>query len=330
MTEAKIAKLHLGLTPWDMHTATMAEQARLAESYGYDSIWLPENHFSGPGALPDPLMLLATMAATTQRIALGTTSYLLPLRHPLQAAEQVAVLDQLSNGRLILGLGRGYQAPTYSAFGIAMRQKRAIFAESLGIMCRAWAGEELRMLEDATPVTLAPLPVQRPHPPLWVAAFGPKALGQVGSLGLPYLASPVESRQDLASNLALLREACLNAGHPLPQAVPVMRTMFVSDNAEQVAQVRQVLGLRMKEMAESGPAHLAKAAQASVDDVAIVGNAIEVQEQVARYRSELGVTHLIATRLRISRSDAVGGKNGVDSQALQLSAERLPEILAEH
>jgi len=328
MTETVGQPLHLGLTPWDMNTSTMAEQARLAEKYGYASIWLPENHFSGRGALPDPLMLLAMMAATTERIALGTTSYLLPLRHPLQAAEQVAVLDQLSNGRLILGLGRGYQAPTYSAFGIPMRQKRAIFAESLAIMCRAWAGDELVMLDGAQPVVLAPLPVQRPHPPLWVAAFGPKALAQVGGLGLPYLASPVESRQDLASNLAVLREACTQADKPLPEAMPVMRTMFVSDNAEQLAEVRRILTLRMQEMADAGPAHLAKAAKASIDDVAIVGTPTEVREQVARYRRELGVTHLIATRLRISRIDGEGMKNKLDAQALQLSAQRLPEILA--
>jgi alkanesulfonate monooxygenase SsuD/methylene tetrahydromethanopterin reductase-like flavin-dependent oxidoreductase (luciferase family) len=246
----------------------MAAQARLAETYGYDSIWLPENHFSGAAALPDPLMLLAAMAATTTRIALGTTSYLLPLRHPLQAAEQVAVLDQLSGGRLILGLGRGYQAPTYSAFGIAMRQKRAIFAESLAIMRRAWSGEELVMLEGAAPVTRAPLPAQSPHPPLWVAAFGPKALAQVGGLGLPYLASPVESIADLASNLEVLRDACVDAGHSIPDVVPVMRTLFVSDDATQVNYARTTLAARMKDMANDGPAHLAKAAAADIDDVA--------------------------------------------------------------
>ena len=204
--------MHIGLTPWDMHAGRMPEQARAAESWGYESIWLPENHFSGRAALPDPLMLLASMAATTTTLKLGTTSYLLPLRHPLQAAEQVAALDQLSGGRLILGLGRGYQAPTYAAFGIAMRQKRAIFAESLALLQRAWAGEELVMLEGASPVQLAPLPLQQPHPPLWVAAFGPKALAQVGSLGLPYLASPVESMQDLRANHATLVEACLRLG----------------------------------------------------------------------------------------------------------------------
>lgn len=313
--------IHLGLTPWDMNIGAMAEQARLSESFGYDSIWLPENHFSGHGAVPDPLMLLSSMAATTTTIRIGTTSYLLPLRHPLQAAEQVAVLDQLSNGRLILGLGRGYQAPTYSAFGISMRQKREIFAESLAVIRRAWAGEELVMLEGATPVTLAPLPVQRPHPPLWVAAFGPKALAQVGSLGLPYLASPVESCQDLVDNLAVLREACVDAGHEVPSVVPVMRTMFVTESESERRDLLGVLSARMKDMAAAGPAHLAKAAAADVDDVVIVGNASQVRDQVARYRDELGVTHLIATRLRL-------GGSGVSADALKLSAQRLPEILA--
>ncbi len=310
--------LHLGLTPWSMNPTAMPEQARLAEEWGYQSIWLPENHFSGFAALPDPLMLLAGMAATTTSIKLGTTSYLLPLRHPLQAAEQVAVLDQLSAGRLILGLGRGYQAPTYAAFGIAMRQKRAIFAQSLKLLKRAWAGEELVMLDGATPVTLAPLPRQQPHPPLWVAAFGPKALAQVGSLGLPYLASPVESCNDLVGNLAALASASIAAGHAVPDVVPVMRTMFVSDDASLVAALRESLAAQIKATAATGPMHLAKAAAADLDDIVIVGDAAHVKAQVARYTGELGVTHLIATRLRLE---------GVDKEALRLSAQRLPEIL---
>lgn len=316
-----LTPLHLGLTPWSMNPTSMPEQARLAEEWGYQSIWLPENHFSGFAATPDPLMLLAGMAATTRSLKLGTTSYLLPLRHPLQAAEQVAVLDQLSGGRLILGLGRGYQAPTYSAFGIAMRQKRAIFVESLELLKRAWAGEELVMLEGAAPVTLAPLPLQQPHPPLWVAAFGPKALDQVGSLGLPYLASPVESCGDLAANHAALAAACGEAGHAVPDVVPVMRTMFVSEDAALVAALRSELAERIKAMAASGPAHLAKAGEADLDDVVIVGDAARVRDQVARYREELGVTHLIATRLRLE---------GVDKEALRLSAQRLPEILGDN
>ncbi len=310
--------MHLGLTPWDMSAAAMATQARLAEQWGYDSIWLPESHFSGAATVPDPLLLLASMAGATNHIGLGTTSYLLPLRHPLQAAEQVAVLDQASNGRLILGLGRGYQAPTYAAFGIAMRQKRQIFAQTLQTMQRAWAGEELVMISGATPVRLAPLPMQQPHPPLWVAAFGPKALAQVGSLGLPYLASPVESCADLRVNYAVLRDACLAADQVVPDVVPIMRTIYVSDDATEIQQVRAELDGRIKAMGEDGPAHLKKAAQATLDDLVIVGNPAHVRTQLARYESELGVTHMIATRLRLA---------AMPIAQLRLSAQRLPEIL---
>ena len=106
--------MKLGVTPWlggERSAAALTEQARQAESLGYESFWLPENHFN-PGAIPDPLMLLAAVAAGTSSIRLATTSYLLPLRHPIQAAEQVAVLDQLSEGRVGQG---GVRAPDPAA-----------------------------------------------------------------------------------------------------------------------------------------------------------------------------------------------------------------------
>ena len=93
-----------GLTPWnfgDLSAESLSRQAEIGESLGYESFWLPESHFID-GAIPDPLMLLAAVAAATRNPRLGTTSYLVPLRNPLQAAEQVSVLDSLSNGRVIL------------------------------------------------------------------------------------------------------------------------------------------------------------------------------------------------------------------------------------
>ena len=113
-----LRKMHWGLTPWDFTdrtAASLAEQARVAESLGYQSYWLPESHFT-ENAIPDPLMLLASVASSTERLRLGTTSYLVPLRNPLQAAEQVAVLDRLSNGRVILGVGAGLRRGDVAGF----------------------------------------------------------------------------------------------------------------------------------------------------------------------------------------------------------------------
>ena len=202
MTE-EANRIQVGLTPWVDHlgdqAAAIAEQAEFADRLGFHSLFLPESHFTGSAACPSPLVVLAAAAARTTRLRLGTTSYLLPIRNAFQAAEEVAVLDRISNGRVILGLGRGFRPALFAAFGVDPRTKRQRFSESLDLMRRAWAGEaiEVGAGEARQPVRLAPLPVQKPHPELWVAAFGPLALKQAGELGLPYLSSPLETVQRL-------------------------------------------------------------------------------------------------------------------------------------
>jgi alkanesulfonate monooxygenase SsuD/methylene tetrahydromethanopterin reductase-like flavin-dependent oxidoreductase (luciferase family) len=145
---------------------------RQAEAMGFHSFWLPENHFGNRRSIPSPLTLLAAVAARTMCIKPGTTSYLLPIRNPLLAAEEVAVVGQLSNGRVILGVGRGIQASMFKAFAVKARDKRALFQRHLKAMQDAWRGEPILQDEDGKLICLAPLPVQRPHPPIGVAAIG--------------------------------------------------------------------------------------------------------------------------------------------------------------
>jgi alkanesulfonate monooxygenase SsuD/methylene tetrahydromethanopterin reductase-like flavin-dependent oxidoreductase (luciferase family) len=188
-------ELHLGVTPWvferDGLAGALPEQAELAESLGFDSLFLPESHFSGSASIPSPLLLLAAVAARTTRLRLGTTSFLLPVRNPIHVAEEVAVLDRLSRGRVILGMGRGFRGALFTAFEVPPEEKRDRFEAALQVMRRAWAGEAVAWeagvgeMAAPTPVHVAPLPVQQPHPPLWVAAFDPKAVGAGGSASLP-------------------------------------------------------------------------------------------------------------------------------------------------
>ena len=310
--------LHLGLTPWIVSgtadAATLARQGELAESWGYESFWLPENHFGGEGAIPEPLMLLAAVAARTRTLRLATTSYLLPLRNPLQAAEQVAVLDRLSGGRVTLGVGRGYSAQLLGAFSVSPKDKRRIFEWCLDHMIRAWRGEPVALTEGAEPVTVAPLPVQQPHPPIWVAAFGPKALAQAGRLGAPYLASPMEPLDRLRDNYRRHVEACEEAGQPVPPEVPVMRSCFVSADSGEVAGVRDGLEAQARRMAAEADGRMARRFSTEVDDWALVGEPGAVRERVHRYREELGMTHLVVTRLRIN-VDAASAERSVGTMA---------------
>ena len=284
--------MHIGLTPWDFHdlsAKSLARQAEIGESLGYQSFWLPESHFT-PNAIPDPLMLLAAVAGATQRIRLGTTSYLLPMRNPLLAAEQVAVLDQLSGGRVLLGVGRGYASATLRAFEVAPKEKRERFEATLQTMLRAWSGASLAVDGAAEPLALDPLPAQRPHPPIWVAAFGPKALAQAGRLGLPYLASPMETLADLEANLALHGQAAAAAGHGEIRVRPIMRCVFVGRGRREIEAVRTRLDEAGRPRQGDRPA---------VDDWALVGDRGYVAAKLAEYREGLRPTHLVATRLRI-------------------------------
>jgi alkanesulfonate monooxygenase SsuD/methylene tetrahydromethanopterin reductase-like flavin-dependent oxidoreductase (luciferase family) len=305
--------LQLGLTPWnftDRSAKSLSDQAAFAESIGYGSFWLPENHFND-NAIPDPLMLLAGVAAATKSMRLATTSYLLPLRNPLLAAEQVAVLDQLSNGRVLLGVGRGYSNKVLKAFNIAPGTKRQQFEWALEIMIRAWSGDAVALDgNDDAAVVLDPLPVQRPHPPIWVAAFGPKALAQVGRLGLPYLASPIETLQGLRENFALHTSAIAEAGHAPIVTRPIMRTIFVTNTRAEENAIRESLAeLVLPGGAKASPA---------VEDWAIIGDRSYVKDKLDEYHETLATTHIVVARLRFE---------GVNDVRLKESIEQITELI---
>ncbi len=326
LATAQPPALHLGTTPWnfdDFSAAALGRQAALAEQLGYQSFWLPENHFNAQ-AIPDPLMLLAACAGLTNRIALATTSYLLTLRNALQAAEQVAVLDQLSQGRVILGVGRGYAPTMLAAFKVVTKDKRRIFEDCLNEMILAWSGSKMRVTTagavetPAGTVALGPLPVQKPHPPLWIAAFGPKALTQAGRLGLPYLASPMETLAELHDNLGVYRKSYEEtwtgrdaARVAVQQTVPIMRSVFVCDDRRILKTVREAMS-----QARGGPSGQAPA---PADEWALVGDVSEVADGIAAYRAALGMTHLIASRPRV---------RGLESALLEGSATQLAELCA--
>jgi len=229
-------RLHVGITAWEQGEIDplrdLIRQARLAESLGFDSFFLSESHFRAQ-ARPSPLVALAALAGVTERIQLGTTSLLLPLRDPLLLAEEIATLDHLSGGRLILSLGRGFRPGTFDAFGLDPRRKRERFEQVLATMLRAWGIEPWWPGAPSPPPQGVPLveprPLQRPHPPLWMAAFGPKAIDQAARLGLPYFASPMEPIEVLESNLERHRAALgpSAAAADRPMANPAMRSVAV-------------------------------------------------------------------------------------------------------
>src|SRR5713101_3893926 len=119
------------------------EEARLADELGFEAVWLAEHHFSSYGICPSLAVLAAAIARETRRVRIGTSVVIAPFEHPLRIAEEWAMVDILSNGRLEFGLGRGYQPKEFRGLGVSMEKTREKFDESYEIIRRAWTHERM-------------------------------------------------------------------------------------------------------------------------------------------------------------------------------------------
>ena len=269
--------------------STWAESMELierADALGFDSFWLPENHFR-EGATSSPLLTLAAVAARTRNLRLATTSILIPIHDPWRVAAEVATLDQLSRGRVIFGVGRGFEALMFRNFGVNPKEKRDRFDEALDSILEAWSGTA-----EGFPPDL-PMPVQSPHPPVVVAAFGPKGLRQASSRGLPYLASPLERLDVLEENYARHREGLPEPVDAARIEVPVMRTFFVADNPTEAKRVREAAAAEFEGIAERVGKNLAAKASGEADERVIVGDLHEVVDRIERYREAMGMDLMV-------------------------------------
>ncbi|WP_210529674.1 putative FMN-dependent luciferase-like monooxygenase [Rubellimicrobium arenae] len=120
------------------------EQVLRAEALGFDSFWIAQHHFDGTeGGMPSPLLFLSHLAARTSWIRLGTGIVTLPMEQPLRVAEDAAVLDALSNGRLEIGLGSGGTPTSFAAFGLDHGARSEVFDRHLAVLRSAWAGKDV-------------------------------------------------------------------------------------------------------------------------------------------------------------------------------------------
>lgn len=173
--------------------AEVLQQIAAAEALGFHSVWFAEHHFSSYGVCPAPPVLLSAVAQRTQRIRLGVAVSVLPFHNPLEIAEQYAMVDILSQGRLDFAVGRGYLTHEYEGLRIPREESAGRFDEALTIIEKAWAGETFsfdgRYLHYG-PLTLNVLPVQKPRPPMWIAGLSQDTYAAAPRRGYPIMSVP--------------------------------------------------------------------------------------------------------------------------------------------
>jgi alkanesulfonate monooxygenase SsuD/methylene tetrahydromethanopterin reductase-like flavin-dependent oxidoreductase (luciferase family) len=182
----KFGTFHLMERPFSKPEETIylehVEQIKWADSLGFDSVWLTEHHFSSAPYAPEvegeycvcasPYAMACAVAMITKNVRIGTAIKILPLEHPLLTAEEVAMADILSGGRIDFGVGLGYRKYEFEGLDIPIEEKLDRFNEALEIILGVWTTEEFSYdgkFWKVPRLTLVPRPVQKPHPPVWVA-----------------------------------------------------------------------------------------------------------------------------------------------------------------
>jgi len=239
----KFGMLHLFESPAEKtEYQVMKEQLdlmRSAEDLGFDSVWPAEHHFSEYGYCASPALSLAAIASVTKRIRLGTGVVVLPFHNPIRVAEEFAMLDLMSDGRVEFGVGRGYQPIEFKGFQIDQAKSRGIFNESLEVIMQAWTRDRVNFkgvhfnIQD---LEVRPKPLQKPHPPVWIAGLSEATFPMVGKWGCNLLCAPVFGFQGQTAGELLnsYRQALRSAGHdPATKEIAALCMVYCAETTEQ-------------------------------------------------------------------------------------------------
>tara|TARA_B100001142_G_scaffold204157_1_gene202559 strand:- start:190 stop:1254 length:1065 start_codon:yes stop_codon:yes gene_type:complete len=213
------------------------KQAELADELGFNTVWLAEHHFSSYGYLPYPLMMAIKIAERTKSIRVGTAVLVLPLHHPIKLAEEIAMADQLTNGRIEIGFGRGYQEYEFDRLGVNIHENREMFDESLDIISKAlqeetitYDGNYYKIPETA----IFPKTIQNPHPPFWIAAQSPDSIKKVVQKGYKCITGGSSAPSGaVKQNWEVFQNAVEESGAGWPQEFAIQKQIYVAETEEE-------------------------------------------------------------------------------------------------
>jgi len=300
------------------------EQACAAEALGFSDLWLTEHYFTGESVYNDPLLFASALAMRTTRIRIGFAVVQMPFHHPIQLAVQLALLDNLTKGRIDVGIGKGtlYNEYEFLGYGLRSSDSRARMVEAIDVLERAWTETPLvyegKYFQLRIP-ELRPRPVQQPGPPIWRSAISPASFTECGRLGLPILTArlPVER---IRERWQLYEAGLVDGGHDertrdrLLAKAALWRNVYVAESdaqaedelSEQLLHTRAHM-MHVRHAYNPPDFHIdpvmlnpwtdpAVGEAEAIDFVlatgSIFGSPARVREQIAELR-EVGVRHLL-------------------------------------
>lgn len=217
------------------HASAIADELQLiraADALGFDTVWLREHHFTDYGFLPNTMTMAAHVAALTERVRIGTAVITIPLHHPVRVAEEVALADVLSGGRIDVGIGRGYQSVEFEAFGVPLSEARARTDEAIELLRALWTQDSVHHEGrwSLNGVGIQPKPLQAPHPPLYYASVNVDSISHYAAQGIPFIVDSTVRTSQLEVLADLWRTTARANGHDVDSAELVaVRYVWLDD-----------------------------------------------------------------------------------------------------
>jgi alkanesulfonate monooxygenase SsuD/methylene tetrahydromethanopterin reductase-like flavin-dependent oxidoreductase (luciferase family) len=290
---------------------TALERFAIMDRTSYDAVWLAEHHFSSFSVCPSVHMMGTMAAARTTRLRIGMAVSLAPFYNPLRLAEEVALLDVLSGGRVNWGAGRGFERGEFAAFGIPGEESAPRFHETVDIVLKAWTNQRLTYqgkFYRYDGVEVLPKPLQAPHPPTWMAASSAPAIDWAASQGHSILMDPHASRADLIRKRRHYGTKLAEAGHSdAGRTIPMSRLIAIDETAEKAHAVAKraaewmvasYVGARHDNVRQEARTFGGRDPIGFyLDEVIIHGTADSVADQIQSFAADIGMTYLMAAPL---------------------------------
>lgn len=284
--------------------ANLLEAARLAEQAGFSFLDAPQHYLASPSQYFHCVPVLARVAAETEKVNLCTNIIQLTLHNPVQIAEELATLDVVTGGRLIVGFGRGYREELFEAFSVEEGTRLARFLEALELVKRLWTEESVThhgRFFKVTDATIGIRPLQRPHPPIIIAASGDKMVARSAALADGWSAAGHSTLDILASQVPAYQAAVEAAGKTFPpRHYRIMLETSVAESMEEARRVaypyvaRKYAGYSKWGQDDELPA--GQTFSAPVEELARgrfnIGDVDSVIERICAYRDQMGVSEM--------------------------------------
>jgi alkanesulfonate monooxygenase SsuD/methylene tetrahydromethanopterin reductase-like flavin-dependent oxidoreductase (luciferase family) len=279
-----------------------------AEALGYCSSFLVEHHFSGWNQVSATLTLLTCLAMRTKTLRVGSSVMVLPWHNPVLLAEQAAMLDVMSGGRLDFGIGKGYRHSEFHGFQIPPEEADARFEEAVEVITRSWQSRRrfshLGRFWHFEDIVVEPPPAQRPHPPFWVAAASDASIRRAAARGFNLILDQYASVDAIGDRIALYRAEREAHGRGFdPMQVTVARQLYVADSradaeamlARQAVYTRRTVDVS-RAPGRSGGSHVLAYADrlGGTEANALYGTADEICTQLAALE-RAGAEYLLLT-----------------------------------